>query len=103
MGASWVHQKILRKHPTTPLQVYAIWMPMLPTDARREWDPQLLDDPRVLHFWDDRRIAGEQFGKEVGRPVEWDAYFLYDRGASWGDDLSKLVGSGRTVIGRSGE
>ncbi len=49
-GASWVQQNILDAHPAADLHVYAIWMPILPTDKRSRWDDGLLNDPRVTHL-----------------------------------------------------
>lgn len=76
---------------------------MLPTDARGEWDAHLLNDPRVTHLWDGERVAGRFFGRGSDRPggIEWDAYFLFDRGARWDGEPDKRLGWGRTVIGRS--
>lgn len=85
------------------MAVYAIWEPIFRGDACNEWDDHLLNDPRVIHLWDGGEVSGRWFGARGGSPggIEWDAYFLYDRGARWEDGPSKLVGSGRTVIGRS--
>ena len=83
--------------------MYAIWEPMLPGDARREWDDHLLNDPRVIHLWDGERISGRWFAKDGGQSgsIQWDAYYLYDRSARWDERPSHLLGSGRTVIGHS--
>jgi hypothetical protein len=76
---------------------------MLPGDARQEWDNHLLNDPRVIHLWDGEKLSGQWFAKQERRPgfIQWDAYYLFDRGARWDDQPAKLLGSGRTVIGHS--
>jgi hypothetical protein len=75
---------------------------MLSGDSRGQWDDHLLNDPRVTHLWDEERVTGRWFGAHGGsRPIEYDAYFLYDRGATWEEEPTKLLGKGRTVIGHS--
>jgi len=78
---------------------------MLRGDARREWDDHLLNDPRVIHLWDGEKLSGQWFAKQEGRAgsIQWDAYYLFDRGARWDDQGAKQLGSGRTVIGHSGD
>jgi hypothetical protein len=48
-------------------------------------------------------VAGRWFGRAGDRPggIQWDAYYLFDRGARWDEEPSKLLGWGRTVIGKS--
>jgi hypothetical protein len=93
----------LKKYPAAKLAVYAVWEPMMPFDSRSEWDDHLLNDPRVTHLWDQEKITGQWFGKGTDRPggIQWDAYYLYDAGGTWDEAPSKLIGSGRTVLGRS--
>jgi hypothetical protein len=77
---------------------------MLPTDRRAEWDDHLLNDSRVIHLWDEDKVSGGFFGAEYEhRPnwIQWDAHYLFGRGARWSDASDKLLGSGRTVVGRS--
>lgn len=77
---------------------------MLPTDRRSEWDGELLNDARVTQLWDADKVSGAYFATEYERRsnwVQWDAYYLFDRGVSWGEAQGNLVGSGRTVIGHS--
>ncbi len=70
---------------------------MYPGDARSKWRPDLLTDPRISHWWDDRRLVGlhmidklrphAALRAEGSRPFEgkilWDAYLLFDRRARW--------------------
>jgi hypothetical protein len=81
------------------VRVYAIWYDMYPTDERSRWPAGLLTDARVSHRWDEERLVGRWYWDELpqireGKAAEslvpeqgpmWDAYFLYDRGATWGD------------------
>ncbi|MBA2297742.1 MAG: hypothetical protein H0W14_06845, partial [Actinobacteria bacterium] len=68
-----------REQPDAKLQVFAIWMTMLPTDARSEWDDPIFDDPRVVNLWDEDRVLGQWLGQRdelnAGRfgPIVWDA------------------------------
>jgi hypothetical protein len=101
-----VQEQILEQNPSAELQVYAIWLPMLATDARSEWDSQLLADPRVTHFWDENRIVGLWFAKaDLGglgyAGIVWDAFFLYGGEARWGRVPGPLVRAGAPVISTS--
>jgi hypothetical protein len=103
-----VQTNILEQYPSADLHVYAIWLPMLSTDARSEWHEDLLPDPRVRHFWDEERIAGLWFAKAntggLGYAgIVWDAYLLFGPGAVWKAEPLPLAGAGATVIGKSGE
>ncbi len=83
-----------------------VWMPMLTTDARSEWDAGLLDDPRVQHFWDQERVAGtwlarEDLGGQGYAGVVWDAFFVFGEDAVWDERPTGLLSSGSTVIGNT--
>jgi len=84
--------------------VIAIWFDMVRSDNRARWQPDLLTDSRVTHFWDTDKLVGTWYGENVTvqEPghVEWDMFFLYDRGASWTEDHSGVFSSGRTIWGR---
>lgn len=66
----------------------------------------LLPDLRVHHFWDQTRISGTFFKKnivpDVNASVAWDMFFLYDKDAKWDKIPGPLVEKGRTVIATSG-
>lgn len=80
---------------------------MLPTDARSRWGwtAGVLEDPRVLHFWDEKKRVGRYFaGKdpETDDPdVVWDTYYLYGPEAEWVAKPGPLIGSGTTVRGEA--
>ena len=65
-----------------------------------------MGDPRVMHFWDEKRLVGRWYETEVtqlgghgeGR-VEWDAYFLYGPDAVWDEKPPQHVSWGRTIVG----
>lgn len=91
----------MQAHPAAQLQVYAIWLPMLPTDSRPRWDDHVLNDPRVIHLWDEERVTGRWFADHgLGDgPVTWDAYLLFGPDARWDETPPDPVGLGRPVIG----
>ena len=102
-----MQQNILDKYPDAKVAVYAVWLPMLATDARSEWDDGLLADARVHHFWDEQRTTGRWFAEadlEVDRfgPIVWDAFFLFGADSRWGDEPTALLAYGSPVIGATG-
>ena len=72
---------------------------MLFTDSRERWDGDGMTDPRVLHFWDERKVVGNWFSANVthARGTTWDFYALYSPDAH---DLDDPVSSGGSIIGR---
>ena len=84
-------------------------MPVLPTDARSEWDASVLDDARVKHFWDGETALGswladpQNLDRGYSGPVVWDAYLLFGRNARWEERPTDLRGAGWTVIGRASD
>ena len=101
---------ILEAKPDAAIRVYAIFFEIVAGDkgAKYEVDPrELLDDPRVTHFWDERRLTGRWFdenvtrlGKRTGEEgrIEWDTFILYDERAEWTDEPPPTVSWGRPVI-----
>lgn len=90
------------------MRIYVIWLPMLGGDTRSEVDEGLLADPRVRQFWDGERVTGRWFAEanlgDLGYAgIVWDAYFLFGPDAFWDQRPSELIGSGATVIEKSGE
>jgi hypothetical protein len=98
-----VQKEILEKYPSANLRIYVVWFSMIPTDARSRWGwtGGVLEDSRVLHFWDEKKKVGRYFaGKdpETDDPdVVWDAYYLYGPDAEWATKPEPLIGSGATV------
>jgi hypothetical protein len=74
---------------------------MIWTDWRWRWPATVLDDPRVINFWDDGKIAGRWYEANLthrGAEVEWDAFFLYGPDASWVEAPPRVVTWGRTIL-----
>lgn len=91
----------MEKNPDAELKVYAIWFNMIWTDSRSLRREGVLNDPRVVHFWDEEKVAGRWYEKHVtrrGDEVEWDAYFLYAPDASWGEEHPEVLAWGRTIL-----
>ncbi len=81
-----------------------MWFNTLPGDARQEWDPTLMPDPRVVQLWDDEKLAGQFFADQEGfmfGSIAYDIYYLYGPEAHWDFKPSPLVSSGYPVIGKS--
>src|SRR3989304_6889039 len=95
--------------PDSKVRIYAIYFEMTEDDrgAKSRVKPsELLDDPRVTSFWDDRKIAGRWFdenvtkqGERQGNPnrIEWDSYVLFGPGAQWGEEPPDHVSWGRPL------
>lgn len=85
--------------------MYAVWVKMLKEDARGSIDPALLDDPRVTHFWDGRRVLGRWFAETEDRLAEviWDSFFVYGPEARWRAMPLPLLGAGFPVVRHKGE
>ena len=84
-GARWVQEEILTKHPSSRFRVYAVWFNMLEGDDRSKWPSGLFSDPRVVEFWDGKKILGRWFGHYHDylneNEVVWDTYLLYGPGS----------------------
>ena len=99
-----MQKEILQANPSPNLRVYVIWFSMVPTDARSawKWTGGVLDDPRIVHYWDDKKKAGRFFANkdpESDDPdVVWDAYYLYGPDAQWLGKPGPVVAKGTTVI-----
>jgi hypothetical protein len=105
-GADWLQQQ-LAEHPDADVQVYAVWLPLLPTDERTQWDDRILTDSRVTHLWDQQQSTGRWFA-ERGHgdlPVQWDAVLLYGPDAEWGEqqEPSNLIIWRRPIIAHADE
>ncbi len=69
----------------------------------------MLDDERVLQYWDRDLLAGTWFGEhldDIGAGdqtsgVYWDAFLVFDKDARWDAVPSPLVHAGATVISQS--
>lgn len=96
-----MQSQVLAQNPSTKLRVYAVWLPMLGSDAREEWNGTTMPDPRVIHFWDGETEIGQWFAEQVEgyRGIAWDVYYLYGPDAVWEEVPSPLIRSGGTIYG----
>ena len=93
--------QVLAKFPSDQLRVYAVWLPMLWSDARVMWNGTNMPDTRVIHYWDGDHVIGQWFAKEVDgyEGIAWDAYYLYGPDATWETIPTPLIASGGTIYG----
>ena len=76
---------------------------MIPTDARSRWNSTggILEDPRVLHYWDDKKKVGRFYaGKDpesYDPDVVWDTFYLYGSDAKWIEKPDHELATGMTV------
>jgi hypothetical protein len=96
-----VQSQLLAQNPSAQLRVYAVWLPMLWSDARDMWNGTTMPDDRVIHYWDGEAVIGQWFAEQVEgyRGVAWDVYFLYGPDATWESVPAPLIGSGGTIYG----
>ena len=43
----------------------AIWFAMIDGDEKDAFKPRLLDDPRVVHLWDEDKVIGRWFAENM--------------------------------------
>lgn len=101
-------REFLAQHPSADLHVFAVWLPMLATDARSEWDESVLADERVTHYWDGERIAGTWLAeRDVGElgasGIVWDAFIVFGPEAGWGSEPGPVRRAGAPVIDHAAE
>ena len=82
--------------------MYVVWFNMLFGDSRDRWDGDGLTDPRVRHFWDERKVVGGWYSSSVLRRdgTTWDFYALYGPEALWESAPPRALSQGGTIIGR---
>jgi hypothetical protein len=109
-----VQKEILEARPDADLRVYAIYFEMVAGDRGAKFrvkPSDLLDDPRVTMFWDDRKVAGRWFDENVtklgareGNPdrIEWDSFVLYGPNAKWEQGPPDHVSWGRPLVQEAG-
>jgi hypothetical protein len=100
-----VQQEILAAHRAAPLRVYAVWFNNFEGDDRELWEPSLLHDARVTHYWDQKKQLGRWYANALTRPqapeyVEWDAFFVYAPGDTWSESATRPIRWGRTIVGK---
>jgi hypothetical protein len=105
-----VQDNVLEKNLSPNLRVYAIWFPMIATDARSRWNwfAGVIDDPRVVHLWDENKVIGKWLAEQPDLKgfdggVVWDTYLLYGPQARWDLTPSPLISWGYTINNTRGE
>jgi hypothetical protein len=104
-----VQKEILAKYPNANLRVYAVWFSMLPTDARSRWGwtGGILDDPRVVNYWDEGKVVGRWYAQHDPENSDggiiWDAYYLYGPDVEWTEKPPPPVIIGATVREKADE
>lgn len=101
-----MQSEVLEAHPGQPLAVYVVWSNQLPSDSRGGWDPGLLDDPRIIEYWDGDGVTArwlfsnrEAIGFEFfGGAAVWDSSLLFGPDATWAAVPSPIEHLGYTVI-----
>lgn len=102
MGASWVANNILKKHPDTPLSVYVVWVSLI-GGTRDAIDSGLFADARVSSYWDPNGVVGEAIADDVAafESAVYDVYTVYGADAQWGDEPPEPADWGAPVIAAS--
>lgn len=99
-----MQMEILAPNPDADLRIYSIWFNMYPGDSKARWNPDLLTDPRVRHYWDQNKLVGRWMVKhevvDYPRRTLWDSYLLFGPEAIWKDTPSPLIGWGMPVYHR---
>lgn len=104
-----MQKEILEKQPDADVRVYAIRFSMLESDSRPGWPRDNLTDPRVTHLWDEKRVLGRWYARDLklkilSRTLKretdalWDAYLLYGPEARWTSSPQPLVGWGAPIV-----
>jgi hypothetical protein len=77
---------------------------MLAGDSRSAWDSNVLNDPRVIQYWDGNRVAGKWFADTqldgLGGPgsIVWDAYYAFPSSSTWTSRPSGVLAAGSDII-----
>ena len=78
--------------------------------SRGSWNPGILDDPRVVEYWDDAGVVSRWFFEHQGEigfefrgggGAVWDSSLLFGPDASWGSVPFPIEHFGYTVIRRA--
>ena len=85
-GASAI-QKVLSAQGGTPVRLFIVWEPVLPTDwgAPSTVALRRIADSRARQYWDRGRLLSKSMGEKDRDSVVWDAVAVYPRGLLWGE------------------
>ena len=117
-GASAVEETI-EKRPGAPLSVFAVWEPVLWTDAAPPTTSVLsrLRDPRAVQYWDPERALSREIlrqarfdpalsralGEVPEDAVVWDFVAVFPPGARWDGRFPKPGAYGFPVVEAIGD
>jgi len=101
----------LKNHPESPVVVFAVWEPILPTDWSAPGTSVLdrLNDHRVRQFWDPGHVVAAVIKKaETTGQLHpdccerngflWDLTAAYAPGARWSDNLPEPLLLNGTMV-----
>jgi copper chaperone len=89
-GASVIQTKVLDKVKSPDVRAYAVWVPILDSDAETTVGKATtrLPDARVSRYWDAQSELVKSYARVLGlgeRPA-WDVYMLYGPEVEWKAD-----------------
>jgi len=87
-NANQLQKPFLEKNDSDDFRMMIVWVKSLSTD-KQEKLPLAIDvipDPRVSHFWDEKRVLNPQLIDAIAFEVNmnvYDVFLLYDKQATW--------------------
>jgi hypothetical protein len=103
-GAREVLTEILQRNPSESVAVFAVWFAVLGPDSSSQVNSSLLDDARVIQYWDsDGDVSAflTENADQLDLPAEglfWDAYLLFGPDADWEEIPTDLIAWGAPVV-----
>ncbi len=102
-GARWVQENMLEAHAEEKFRMIVIWEPMLPSDGSSRMKPSMLDDERLVQYWDQERVTGKWYtanAKDCPNlgAVAWDAFYVYGADGKWDEVATQPIACGTPVI-----
>lgn len=89
-------ETVLQKHSDAAVRVYAVWLPILPTDLAAPITSVLsrLPDRRVQQYWDPDHLLAKRMAADARPPlpeqeccvrsgIPWDLAAVYPKGMTW--------------------
>jgi hypothetical protein len=80
---------VLSRIASKNLTGFVVWVPQLAgTDADAIQATNLINDPRMHHYWDPTDVTGLEFAKVLQTPgPAWDVYLVYAPWIRWTGEL----------------
>ncbi len=80
-------RRLLARFDSKKLRGFILWVAMLQEDDERiaRQKSEMVQDPRIMQFWDYERIAARMYGNtlRLAKGVAWDVYLLYSPRMRW--------------------